>query len=431
MIGYLDTRSETGRRGVRIIAREERSEQAPPGWRAPAAVEWLEPDDDSQFQAVLADFDRGAGGTRRLGYRLCDCLWVYRPIHRDVFLILIMPSASILEPVEEAESAIRDQVAELLRLSRQGIIVILALTILVAFAFARSVTKPLLILTEGARRLTEGDFNARVDIRARDEFGEMGKIFNRVGPRLEEHYQIRRAMDLAKEVQQNLLPKQDPCIPGLDIAGRSLYSEDIGGDYFDYIALDAAGEEKMGVAVADVSGHGLSSALLMTSIRTLLRYRALSPGGPRGVVADGPGGADNGDPASSLPFMPKSTCPAALRWVRAGHDPAVCYDTHADRFDELWGRGGALGISRETDYEERHRPLLSGQVIAIGTDGIWETRNAAGRMFGKENLRQIIRANSGRGAREIIDAVFQGLDDYRRGAGKPDDDITLVVMKVV
>jgi sigma-B regulation protein RsbU (phosphoserine phosphatase) len=262
----------------------------------------------------------------------------------------------------------------------------------------------------------------------------MGRVFNLVGPRLEEHYRIRRALDLAKEVQQSLLPKKAPSVRGLDIAGRSLYSEDTGGDYFDYFALGAPPGRKTAVVVGDVSGHGLSSALLMTSVRALLRFRAFLPGGPAGVVADlnRQLSADNEESGQfvTLFYTEADMGERTLRWVRAGHDPAVFYDPAEDRFDALEGQGAALGLDARGGFEECVRTLRTGQIVAIGTDGIWEARNAEGRMFGKPAYRALIRANAGRAAHEIIDAVFQSLAEFRRGAGPPEDDITLVVLKI-
>lgn len=435
VIGRLDARPETGGRGLRIVARREPAAPVPVTWLSQETAEWLEADDAAGFEAVLADLAAGRGGARRLGYGRCDCFWVYRPMHPEVFVILIMPAGAILAPIEQAESEHRRQLDELMGITRNGIFVILSLAVLLAFAFARSVTRPLQVLAEGARRLAEGDFHARVDIRSRDEFGEMGRVFNLVGPRLEENLKIRRSLVLAREVQQSLLPQEAFTAPGLDIAGRSRYSDETGGDYFDYFHIDdAAGRGRTAVAVGDVSGHGLSSALLMTSVRALLRFRARLPGGPRAVVADlnRQVAADSADSGQFVTLFYAEIDAAAreLCWVRAGHDPALCYDPRRGAFEELVGRGPALGGAPDSEFEELRRPLAPGDVIAIGTDGIWEARDAAGAMYGKERFRALLGRHADASAAEILEAVFRDLEAFRRGAGSAEDDATLLVIKV-
>jgi sigma-B regulation protein RsbU (phosphoserine phosphatase) len=435
IIGHLDIRPETGRRALRVVARRDPSAPVPSAWETPAAEEWLAADDAEQLEALLADLAAGVGGARRMPTGGCDCFWVYRSMHRDVFLILIMPSGAILAPIEKAEADHRRQLDELMALTRNGIFVILTLAVLFAFLFARSVTRPLHILAEGTRRLAEGDFHARVDIRSRDEFGEMGRVFNLVGPRLEENLQIRRSLILAREVQQSLLPKAALAVPGLDIAGRSRYSDETGGDYFDYFRIAAAGgDARTAVAVADVSGHGLSSALLMTSVRALLRFRAQLPGGPTAVVADvnREVTADSADSGQFVTLFYAEIDPAAgaLRWVRAGHEPAMCFNPQTGEFQELSGRGVALGVSSASEFEEVFRPLTPGEILAIGTDGIWEARDRQGAMFGKERFREVVRAHAAGSAADILAAVFEALEAFGRGAGRAEDDITLVVVKV-
>jgi sigma-B regulation protein RsbU (phosphoserine phosphatase) len=120
----------------------------------------------------------------------------------------------------------------------------------------------------------------------------------------------------------------------------------------------------------------------------------------------------------------------SLDWVRAGHDPAIVYDPVRDEFEELKGGGVALGVNDEFDYEENRKGgLVNGQIIAVGTDGIWEAVNKDGEMFGKDRLRRLIRSHAGAGSGDILNAVYEELNEFTRGQ-KTEDDITLVIIKV-
>ncbi|MEC9373806.1 MAG: PP2C family protein-serine/threonine phosphatase, partial [Planctomycetota bacterium] len=120
-----------------------------------------------------------------------------------------------------------------------------------------------------------------------------------------------------------------------------------------------------------------------------------------------------------------------VRGVRAGHDPAIVYDPQADEFTELAGADIPLAVDPEWTYTEAHRNgMKPGDIICIGTDGIWESRNLIGEMYGKERLRKVIRDNASRTSQEISDAVVVSLAEFREGRAQL-DDVTLVVIKWV
>ena len=102
--------------------------------------------------------------------------------------------------------------------------------------------------------------------------GRVGRFIN-LGQHLKEHRRMSHSLGLAKEVQQSLLPRTTPQFAGLDIAGKSMYCDETGGDYFDYHELKEKNLKKLGVAIGDVSGHGISAALLMATVRAALRQR--------------------------------------------------------------------------------------------------------------------------------------------------------------
>ena len=119
-----------------------------------------------------------------------------------------------------------------------------------------------------------------------------------------------------------------------------------------------------------------------------------------------------------------------LRWVRAGHDPAMFYDPYTDTFEELRGAGMALGVYADGRYREYQKSgLQKGQIIALGSDGLWEARNPKGEMFGKDSICQIIRSKPVATAREILTSCFNALNVFVEDRA-PEDDVTLVVIKI-
>ena len=258
--------------------------------------------------------------------------------------------------------------------------------------------------------------------------------YAKVGRHMEEHRRMRRSLNLAKEVQQNLLPKNRPDYKGLDIAGKSIYCDETGGDYFDYHDLGEEAHEKLGVAIGDVSGHGIFAARLMATVRAALRQRVSLKGNLKDIISDvnrqlAPDVEESGQ-FIGLFYLVVDQPKRTLKWVRAGHTPAILYDPDTDTFEELNGPGVALGVDAGLRYAETEkRDMKKGQVIVLATDGILEARNPAGRMFGRSSLVSIIRRNKYGGAKQILDAVFDGLKQFRRDA-ELEDDITLVVIKI-
>ncbi|MEW6673649.1 MAG: SpoIIE family protein phosphatase [Thermodesulfobacteriota bacterium] len=430
---YLANQEDTGRLGARIFARDEHITVKHRNWRAQMGSDWLVSDDPEQLQAMLDDLMAGISRTRRMPYKGTDSLWVYGAVHTHSFLVMITPYEEILKPAEEVKQYVEGRVESLLKYTRYGIYGTVLLVAVLAFTFSRSVTRPIQALADGAGQLARGQFDSRVDIRSGDEFGDVGRIFNSIGPRLKELYHMRHSLALAMEVQQNLLPRQDPDIIGLDVSGASIYCDETGGDYYDFLKGPQSEEGNIRVAVGDVSDHGIPSALLMTTARALLRQRTALPGSIQHVISDVNNqltmDIKNSGRFMTLFYAEINSREKYIRWVRAGHDPALIYDPISDTFSELAGEGLPLGVFENTPYEESQRNVAPGQIIVIGTDGVWETLNAEGAMFGKEALKHIIRLKAKKPAGIIVSAVIDAVDRFRSPL-EQEDDITLLVVKI-
>jgi serine phosphatase RsbU (regulator of sigma subunit) len=250
-----------------------------------------------------------------------------------------------------------------------------------------------------------------------------------------DHAIIKQSLDLAREVQQNLLPKKNPQMERIDIAGRSIYCDETGGDYYDFITGNKSDNEQITIAVGDVSGHGISSALLMAAVRAALRQRLAQPGDAGDIISDVNRqlvqDVEDSGQFMTLFYLNIDTAKRQVHWVRAGHDPAVFYDPGTESFQELGGPGIALGIDEDWKYKKNLKTDLNeGQLIFLSTDGIWEALNQEGEMFGKERIYDIIRKNSSLSASEIIKTILGSLKSFQQDA-QIEDDITLVVIKIV
>jgi sigma-B regulation protein RsbU (phosphoserine phosphatase) len=279
-----------------------------------------------------------------------------------------------------------------------------------------------------------GDFDKKVRVTSNDEIGYTGDVVNEMTEGLKERDRMRQSLDLAKEVQQNFIPKANPEVAGLDIAGRSQYCDRTGGDYYDYLEIGKPEEGRIGVVIGDVSGHGIPSALLMASARSSLRQRVLAGGSASEIISDVNRQLTK-DVEESGRFMTLFYSDIDFRkhrinWVRAGHDPAIFYDPQTGCFEELKGAGMALGVDENWKSEHNQKAgLEKGQIIVLATDGIWEAHNARGEMFGKDAFHEIIRQNASETASHILETVYDELAQFQKGV-EPEDDVTLVVIKI-
>ncbi|MBW2513325.1 MAG: SpoIIE family protein phosphatase [Deltaproteobacteria bacterium] len=382
------------------------------------------------FSQLIPYIEKNPSGSVEMPYQGVDSFWAYASIFPDLYFVIIAPKSMVMSLPEEIDakfkSYIRDQMIISIITVIIGVVVIAGIAFLLSYKSNNNVKS----IVEGIKRLEKGDFTARLDLQFNDERDLIITTFNHIVPRLEEHLRMSRALGVAKDVQQSLLPKKNPKLEGFDIAGSSLYCDETGGDYYDFIDLS---EGRMAVVVGDVSGHGISSALLMATARALIMLRASMPGRAASIINDVNKhlSLDTYDTDNFMTFFYCELAPSVREvcWIRAGHDPALIYNPDTDTFDVLKGHGLAVGVDYNFEYEEFQRTLAAGQVILIGTDGIWEMRNEADEMFGKERLKNIIRENYSKTAKKIMGIISDTLKEFR-GCKQPEDDVTMVVIKV-
>jgi serine phosphatase RsbU (regulator of sigma subunit) len=244
---------------------------------------------------------------------------------------------------------------------------------------------------------------------------------------------VQRSLAQASMIQQNLVPKSNPKVEGFDIAGKSIWCDETSGDYYDFIQPAKWKQKKIGIVVADVIGHGISSALLMTTARAFFRERALSPGSSTALVADVNQrivrDIEELNLFITLFYSEIDIKEKRFRWVHAGHEPAILYDPSEDSFESLGGEGLPLGVMNDWVYEESEKQLHSGQIILIGTDGIKETHNEQNEFFGADRFNRVIRDHAQLPAKDIIKKMFDALEQFRFPIERKDDE-TLVVIKV-
>jgi len=339
-------------------------------------------------------------------------------------LIMIAPGKEILAPI------VRFRLYYL----AIGAGFIFFIVVLIRIVTGRSVAA-IKEVSKAAERVADGDYGRLLTVKTQDEVGELIRSFNSMVQQLKERMEMKQALNLAMEVQQNLLPKKMPEIKGLDIAARSIYCDETGGDLYDFLEVDGCMADRIGIAVGDVSGHGIPAALLMATVRAFIKSRVSQPGSPAEIISDVNRliTNDTGDSGQfmTLFYAAIDAGRKELQWIRAGHDPAVYYNPGKDSFEELGGEGMALGVDAEYIYRDGGSIGLSkGQIFLIGTDGLWETHNEAGEMFGKTRLEAIIRQKASNPADTILRSIAQAVQEFR-GTAKQEDDITLAVIKIV
>ena len=416
--------------GLLVLAQQSYGNPGRHHWMSGIEREHLKSDDAEGFDRLVSAMRQKAGGIEVLPYKGKPCVWAYAS-NKDISFLLIAPESVVAKLPDQVAGSltalfrrVRDMAAAI-----GGIM--LLVTGLIAWIGSRRITRPLLNMVEAVKRLGRGDFSARVDHRTGDERDALIDALNEMGPQLKERMLLRRDLELAKEVQNLLLPRHAPDLPGWDVSGGIAFCDQTGGDYYDFIPVQDLAGEALAVVLGDVSGHGVPSALVMATARGQLHALAGAPftAGERlqavnQVLSRDLDGTGRFLTLFSLRLTPDS---GEVCWVRAGHDPAVRYNPATGKFGELAGGGLPLGVMEEAKYPTNHATIEPGEVLVMATDGVWEARDGAGEMFGKQRMLAIIGENAHKSAQDIRRAIMDAVEMYQENGQS--DDIAVVAVK--
>jgi serine phosphatase RsbU (regulator of sigma subunit) len=237
-------------------------------------------------------------------------------------------------------------------------------------------------------------------------------------------------MDVARRIYQNLFPARAPDCAGYDIHGASLCATAAGGDIFDYLELPGGG---VGVAIGDVTGHGVGPALLMAATRAYLRAFAQTDADLGSILTrtNRVLAQDLTDDRNVTLLLARLDTPRpALAYTSAGHETGYVLGRSGEVRAHLYSTGMPLGIFPENDYTAGPPvPLEPGDVVLLLTDGVTEARPAGGGMFGRERILDVARRHRDRCPREVVTALFGAVRDFT-GDRPAQDDMTAIVIKV-
>ncbi len=294
--------------------------------------------------------------------------------------------------------------------------------------------RPILDLAAYVQRVGQGNLEGELKLEYSTEFVQLSKEINAMTAGLKDRLRLSHSLELAREVQQNLLPSNTPKIDGLDIASHCKYCDETGGDYFDFLNIIGLPPTTAAIAVGDVVGHGVAAAMLMATARGILRSRCQKLGSLSDMLAhlnNLLGEVSDGDRFMSMLLMTVDAQRKEMRWSAAGHDAPIVYDPVDSSFVEQKNKSVTLGIMKDINYREQQLTKVNkGQVFIAFTDGLLETFNKDGVMFGKERVCNLIRQYAHLSAAELTQEIEAELTRFR-GESSPEDDYTFVIVKVL
>jgi len=259
---------------------------------------------------------------------------------------------------------------------------------------------------------------------------EVAELVRTLADESAQRERMNREIEIAREVQQRLFPQSLPQIKNVSLAGMCRPALEVGGDYYDLVELE---DGHLGFAIGDVSGKGISAALIMASLRASLR----------GLILDDPGDlarmmqkvnrlvyeASSSSRYATFFFAVYNPDSRELRYVNAGHNPPVLVRETSGEMVRLEACGPVVGMLPVVDYEARCLALEPGDLLIAYTDGISEAMTAEDEEWGEERMLEAAGRQHGGSAAEVLEEIFRAADAFTAGA-EQHDDMTLLIMKL-
>lgn len=327
-------------------------------------------------------------------------------------------------------------------------IVIILCTVLFSFELvsfmigllvSRRITTAVRGLYEGTEAIRSGRMDFRVEERTRDQLGELSRSFNSMSQSIEilmneerEKERIETELSMAREVQARFIPNVPPQQGPLELAGAWIPARTVSGDYYDFIEHR---DRMLDIVVGDISGKGISAALMMAGLQASLRSQALDPALERSP-----------DRLSRLMsrlnvYLCHSTAPerfatlfictfhaetSRLNYCCAGHNPPLLLRKDCDDITLLESGGCPIGLFPEVGFEESSVRVDPGDLFAVYTDGITDALNTKDEDFGETRLRQVLSRNRSRPSGDILDRILASVRDFSLGVEQFDDQTAVI-----
>lgn len=313
----------------------------------------------------------------------------------------------------------------------------LIVTLIVSYMLSIYFTDPLQKLSQAVDELSSGNMETNVVIESKDEFGFLSEKFNEMVVNLKKAYKekesfaaLRHELDVAKKIQTSILPKSIPSIENLEIAVNYYPMAQVGGDYYDFHVFD---KNKIGIFIADVSGHGIPAAIIASMLKIAFSIQF--------AFADDPARLLSRINKSMLNNVGMNFITASYIYLdlennlmthaKAGHPPLYIHSAESDDVRELNQKGKLLGLFPEIHTENIELPIQKGDRIVLYTDGIIEARNSNDEMFGDELFVGYIRKHSKMKPGDFAKLVMNDVKSWiGNSTSNHNDDVTLMIIDI-
>ena len=324
------------------------------------------------------------------------------------------------------------------------LLIIECYALFIGIRLARSITSTVDRLYDATVRVKHGDFSYRIGVPATDQLSALGEAFDsmtasveRLLRESEERLRLQSELEIAREVQAQLFPRAAPEIPGLTLYGVCKAARSVSGDYYDFLKLSG---DRVCLVLGDVSGKGISAALLMAAIQSALRAQFYDVAAPPDASEASPLSTSavvsrlNVQLFESTPrekyvtffFAVYDVATRCLTYTNAGHLPPVLF--RRGKVQRLSAGGTVVGLFSPLSYEQAEIQLQPGDLLLAFTDGITEPENIYGEEFGEDRVLEVVRRALNVSPQALTEEIYRSVGDWT-GSPELQDDMTMLVAK--